>query len=366
MLGRRHRLDEAQSFVKRVHSAIALAALVGCGGVAADSKAPPKTDEQYRTEAVVAMRDALRIDIDALVKAATTLQAAAPLPDDRGWDPALDAQAIVTMRQAWFRARSAWEHIEGAVAPLFPELATSLDSRYEELLAPLAPGGDAYLFDEQGVTGMDAVERVLYADVIPARIVTYETTLPGYQPARYPATEAEARDFRNRLCGKLVQDATLLAQEWSQKDLDVQLAFGGLVSLVAEQGEEIERAAQGAEESRYSQKSMEALRDNLEGTEAISGLYREWLLSKVGGADIDEKITSGMRHLEDQYAGVAGQSLPEAPTSWNTAAPSPQDLATPFGQLYQAVSGEVDPARAGTLTWHMLDEARILGIAAKK
>ena len=336
------------------------------GGVSSTPAAPPKTDAQYREDATASMRDALLVDVQVVVHAATALQAAAPVVDDRGWDPAADASAIVAMRASWFRARSAYEHIEGAIAPLFPEVSAALDSRYEELLAPLGATGDPYLFDDKGVTGLDAIERILYADTTPARVLAYENTLPGYKAAAFPATEAEARDFKNKLCQKLIDDATSLVTRWTVENVNVQLAFGGLVSLVAEQSEELERAAEGAEESRYSQKSMEALRANLEGTESISGLFREWLLSKEGGSEIDQKIGDGLRQVEVQYAGIDGQKIPEPPATWTSGAPSPQDLATPFGVLYQTVSAEVDPTRAGTVTWQMLREATLLGIPSQR
>jgi hypothetical protein len=144
--------------------------------------------------------------------------------------------------------------------------------------------------------------------------------------------------------------------------LDVQVAFGGLVDLVAEQTEELARASDGTEESRYSQRSMDALRANLDGTEAISGLFSDWLLSKSGGADIDQKVTDGIQRLQARYASVDGQAIPQPPPTWSATATSPQDLATPFGQLYKSVSAEVDPTRAGTATWEMLREADLLGI----
>lgn len=145
-----------------------------------------------------------------------------------------------------------------------------------------------------------------------------------------------------------------------------QIAFGGLVSLVAEQTEELERAAQGSEESRYSQKSMEALRANLDGTESISGLFGDWLLSKSGGADVNQKVIDGIHALQTRYATVDGQAIPQPPVTWNAASSSPRDLATPFGQLYQSVSAEVDPARSGSVTWEMLREADLLGIPTRR
>ena len=190
----------------------ALVAAVGCGGGVSSGEAAPKSDAQYRAEVAAAMSDALTIDLEQMVKAATELHDLAPTVDDRGWDPQLDAGAIVRMRAAWFRARSAYEHIEGAIAPLFPEIDAALDARYEEAL-PRGGGGDPYLFDDQGVVGMDAIERILYADSIPARVVTYESALPGYRPAAFPGNERESRDFKTLLSKKLIDDATLLLQK---------------------------------------------------------------------------------------------------------------------------------------------------------
>jgi iron uptake system component EfeO len=365
MLGGRDARARTQYVIKRCLIAwLAMAALACGGGVSPGPTVAPKSDAEYRAETATAMHDALVVDLGQVVKAVTELQAAAPLVDDRGWDEAADAAAITTMRAAWFRARNAYEHVEGAIAPLFPDLSNALDSRYEDQLATLGAAGDPYLFDDKGVRGLDAVERILYADATPAHVVAFERALVGYHAAAFPANEAEARDFKHRLCQKLVDDATALAARWNAEPIDVRLAFGGLVSLVTEQSEELERAAEGAEESRYSQKSMEALRANLEGTEAISGLFREWLVGKSGGSDLDQKIIDGLHQIEAQYAAVDGLAIPQPPATWNSSSPSPQDLATPFGQLYTAVSAEVDPNRAGTLPWQMLREADLLGISS--
>src|SRR4051812_7483215 len=80
----------------------------------------PKTDAQWKQEIVTGMHDALLAGMKDLQKAAVELQSAAPI--GRGWNAQQDAEAIRLMKATWVRARAAYEHIEGAVAPLFPEI----------------------------------------------------------------------------------------------------------------------------------------------------------------------------------------------------------------------------------------------------
>src|SRR6185503_9368732 len=112
---------------------------------------PMMTDEQYRDAAVQGMHDLLLTDIKTMVKAATDLKNAAPTPPNRGWDATLDAQAIAAMKAAWIEARAGYEHSEGALAPLFPNIDNAIDARYDDFLTQLAAqGGDKALFDDAG------------------------------------------------------------------------------------------------------------------------------------------------------------------------------------------------------------------------
>ena len=334
------------------------------GGTPAPEAGAGLTDAEQRAKAVQAMHDALLVDVQALSQAVSDLKDAAPTPADRGWDKTLDAAAIASMRAAWVRARTAYEHIEGALAPLFPDIDTSIDARYDDFLTNLGAAGDAYLFDDQGVIGMHAVERVLYADVIPARVVTFEMSLPGYVAAAMPATSQEAADFKNKLCAKLIADTKTLLGEWTPAKIDVAIAYSGLVSLVTEQREKVVKASTSEEESRYSQRTMTDLRDNLAGTKTAYAVFQPWLLAKTnGGADLDRDILAGFGRLDAAYSQVQGEAIPAPPATWSAEAPSAADLMTPFGQLYASVTAQVDRTKTDSVVSKLDTAGTLLGFA---
>jgi iron uptake system component EfeO len=343
-------------------SALPLALLACSPAPEAPGDAPAKTDAEYRDEAVRGLHDAYLADLQTLTSAVQDLRDTAPTPADRGWDPAADAAAIARMRADWVRARTAYEHIEGALAPLFPDIDTSIDARYDDFMTLLeAQGGDPDLFDGTGVTGLHAVERIVYADVTPARVVAFERTLPGYVPAAFPRTAAQAAELRDQLCAKLVADAEELSSQWTPADIDEAIAFQGLISLMGEQREKVDKAASNEEESRYSQRTMADLRDNLAGTRAAYAFFRPWIASKPGGEAIDAAIQEGFTELEGAYAKVEGDSIPEPPATWSAESPAPADLETPFGQLYTTVRRAVDAASPDSVVSQMNDAADLLG-----
>ena len=315
------------------------------------------------------MHDALLVDIQALGLAAQELQKLAPSPPHRGWDPVLDAPAILAMGETWVRARTAYEHVEGALAPLFPDLDFSLDARYDGFMTQLeAQGGDKDLFDDQGVTGLHAVERILYSDVTPQRVIDFEHALPGYVPAAFPATAQEAAEFKTRLCEKLVTDAKELEAQWTPANINVAIAFQGLISLVREQREKVQKASSNEEESRYSQRTMADLRGNLTGSKMVYALFQPWLTSKSSPSDpakdgktIDAQILQGLAALEGAYGAVKGDAIPAPPATWSAEMPSASDLEAPFGRLYTVVQDAVNPARGGSVVAQLNDAAGVLG-----
>ena len=357
-------------FVRAV-SLAAFVALAACSSSSSSSNGttggsdagPVLTDAQYQTQAVNGMHDVLLKDINDLLTAAQAIQAAAP-SNLAGWSD--DAQ-ITNMKNAWVQARAAYEHSEGAIAPLLPDIDVAIDARYDDFLATLGPTGDQNLFDDQGVTGMHGIERIVYAPVTPQAVIQFESTLPGYVAASFPTTEQQASDFKNKLCAKLVSDVTTLQQHWTPATINVAIAYQGLVSLMNEQREKVNKAASSEEESRYSQHTMVDLRDNLDGTKAVYAVFQPWIVSKTNsdktkdGPTIDGKVQDGFAKLATAYAQIQGDAFPPVPATWSSENPSASDLQTPFGQLYSNVQAAVDPTTDGSVVFEMNAGASLLG-----
>ncbi|MEO7111221.1 MAG: imelysin family protein [Polyangiaceae bacterium] len=320
------------------------------------------TDAQYQAQVLQGMHDSLLTDISSLLTAANAIQAAAP-PTLAGWQ---DPAQVTALKNAWIPARSAYEHSEGAIAPLFPDVDTSIDARYDDFLSELGPAGDTYLFDDVGVTGMHAMERIIYQPN-PQAVITFEATLPGYAASAAPSSDQQAADFKNKLAGKLISDVTALQSRWTPVNLNVAIAYQGLVALMNEQKEKVNKAASSEEESRYSSRTMVDLRDNLDGTKTIYALFEPWVLSKTNtdptkdGPTIDAKIQAGFVKLAAAYAQISGDAFPTVPSTWSSESPSAADLQTPFGQLYTNVLAAVDPNTDGTIVFEMNAVATLLG-----
>src|SRR5262249_25187867 len=161
----------------------------------------PKTPPQ--DQALLDVKSYIQTNLDALHTAVVDLQNDAPAPDADGWNATSDAAAVQKMKTDWTRARIAYEHIEGAIAVLFPALHVHCpehdlhtDDRYDGFIAT---GPDDNLFDDEGVTGIHAAERILWSDSIPQRVMDFEKGLPYYQPAAFPANENQAREFKEKL-----------------------------------------------------------------------------------------------------------------------------------------------------------------------
>jgi len=332
-------------------SAAVAASLLACSDDA-------KSDADFKAEVVAAMHDSIGADLANLVQAAKDLQAAAPTHQ---WDNTADATAIAAMKDAWKRTRVAYEHVEGATAPIFGDLDFTMDARYDDQLIPLIPEGDQDLFDDQGVTGMHAIERILYAPGIRDTVLDFEEPLPGYKAADYPTNETEALAFKTKLAQKLIDDAQSLLDNWQPNMIDVAFAFQGLVGLMNEQGEKVDLAATGEEESRYADLTMFDLRNNLEGTTKIYGLFRAWIQSKPALVDADTKVVARLDALKALYTQTTSDSIPAVPESWSADQPTTADLATPFGTLWSSVRADVDPDTNTSIVFQMHLIADALG-----
>jgi iron uptake system component EfeO len=341
---------------------LALSSLVGCSSDGSASSEPTPAS------VVSAMHDSLLADLKDLQAAATAMQAAAPAPAGRGWDATQDAGAIQATRAAWKKARTAYEHTEGALAPIFPDIDVSIDFRYDDYLAEL-PDGDPDPFDDQGVIGLHGAERILYADAMPENVVAFESTLTGYQPAAFPATADQAASFKNLLFGKIISDANALEAGWDQsKNINLNEAFQGLVSLMNEQREKVNKASTSEEESRYSRRTMTDIRDNLEGTRKIYALFKPYLRSKTNAANptldgptLDLAIEAGFAKLDQLYARVDGEAIPTPPATWSSESPSAADLDSDFGKLYTGIQAAVSMDSEDSVVVNMNHAATAMG-----
>ena len=345
---------------KLVLLALALSTLplVACGG---DDGS--KSDTEFKADVTKGMHDSIGLELANLKTAAEALQAAAPT---HRWDATTDAAAITAMKAAWKDTRVAYEHVEGATAPLFGSFDNSMDARYDDFLDGNAggagSGGDPTPFDSTGITGMHAIERILFSAAIPANVTTYESHLTGYAVASFPTTDADAMTFKTGICQRLIDDAGMLHDQWVTANIDIGASYQGLVALMNEQKEKVDKASLGEEESRYSQITLFDLRNNLAGTKAIYQNFRPWVAARTDVNDQDSMIEVGFTHLEADYNSDPGDSLPPVPATWSSDTPTPTDLATPFGTLWQSVHAAVNPGSAGSVVFEMNAVAMALGL----
>lgn len=299
-------------------------------------------------------------ELDGLVAAAEALQAAAPDADADGWNPTDDAEAVDAMREAWGDARDAYERVEGAIAVLFPNLDVSTDERYDGFIEEVT---DDDPFDAEGVTGMHAIERILWADSHPQRVIDFEAELPGYAPAAFPSNEAEAAAFTDELCQRLVDDVTRMRDDFEPLALDPATAFRGVIGSMEEQLEKVTLAATAEDESRYAQRTLDDMRANLEGGRESYAAFQAWV-REAAGEDTDAEILAGFELVADAYAEYSGSAIPEVPAGFDPDDPSEEHLATTYGQLWQLLSEQADPASAASLVGNMLEAADSMGIPA--
>jgi iron uptake system component EfeO len=320
-----------------------------------------KTDLEYQADVVVSIHDWIGEDLAALERAAHRLQAAAP---SRAWKAeADDAVAIAEMREEWKNARTAYEHIEGALAALVPASDVVLDGRYEDAATRLA-GGDGYAFDARGFIGMHAIERILFSPHVRPEVLAFERTLPEYRAPAYPATDDEAISFKTVLVGRFVDDVVALRKHWEPAGIDAGAAYLGLMGLMSEQKEKVNLAVMGKEESRYANITLFDLRSNVDGTKQVYGMFRAWIMSKAAAEGPDAKVLVKLAELADAYATLASDALPEAPPDWMAPQPTDENLATPFGSLWKTVHESVDPKLHGSMVFEMNQVAAVLGLPA--
>ncbi len=325
--------------------------LSACG-----SGTPDEAELEQR--ALSGVKKDVQTELDNLHAAAVALQAAAPAPDADGWNAQADPAAVAAMKTEWAKARVAYERVEGAIAVLFPNLDVSTDERYDGFLEA---GGDDDLFDGEGVTGIHAIERILWADSIPPEVLAFEESLPGYRAAAFPATQAEAEAFKNELAARLVDDTQTMVDGFAPLALDPATAYRGVIGSMEEQVEKVSLASTGESESRYANHTLADMRANLEGATIIYARFSAWLDSK-GGADLDMQIEAAFAEVQAEYASHSGDAIPPVPASWNPDDPSEADLATDYGKLWTLLSDTTDSTNPGSLVSLMSRGGDLLGI----
>jgi iron uptake system component EfeO len=347
----------------RPYARLAVALLVALLGAACGDSGNQLAidDAKHEKDAVITVKMFIQKSLDDLAMAAVAIEAKAPAPDADGWSATADKAAVDAMKAEWKNARRAYESVEGAIAVLFPGLDVSTDARYD---AFIATSRDDDPFDDSGVTGVHAIERILWSDQIPAKVVAFEAALPNYSKPAFPASAAEATAFKEKLCHRLTLETQEMATRFKALALDAPSAYRGVIGSAHEQVEKIGKAATGEEESRYAQFTLADMRANIAAARTTYDAFEPWLATKKGGTELDAKIKESFGKLTASYDKLPGDALPDVPEGWTSDNPSAAALATPFGELYKVIQFESDPKKEGSLVFEMNTSASLLGVKA--
>ena len=230
------------------------------------------------------------------------------------------------MKDAWQRARIAYEHVEGATAPIFPDLDFTMDARYDDFLAKLGPSGDHDLFDDQGVTGMHAIERILYARRRSAHeVIDFEKTLPGYKAAAFPTNDDRGDGVQDQARAEADRRRDAAPRPSGQPAaIDIGAAFQGLVGLMNEQKEKVNLAATGEEESRYAQhhavRPAQQPRRHAQDLRAVPPWIQHEARRRRGRRARSRPQLADARRRSTP--ANTGDALPAVPDDWSSDAPT--------------------------------------------
>src|SRR6188768_770676 len=95
---------------RRTPGALPLVACLAFAGTHC-SQAKSSDDERERAAVQRAMKKFIGDELARWLDASRGIADSAPLPKDRGWDAALDRDAIAAMKGHWARGRAAYERI---------------------------------------------------------------------------------------------------------------------------------------------------------------------------------------------------------------------------------------------------------------
>jgi iron uptake system component EfeO len=201
----------------------------------------------------------------------------------------------------------------------------------------------------------------LWAGEHPKNVVDFEKAIDGYKEAAFPKNKQEASDFKSKLAKRLVDDVEQMRDEFEPLALNAPTAFWGMIGSMNEQLEKVSLAASAEDESRYAQRTLDDMRANLEGAEAVYGAFRSWVLADSGD-DVDEQIQAGFESIHDAYDANKGPAIPAPPDGFDPDEPSEAHLATPYGKLYELLVHETDIKEKDSLISLMSGAANDMGI----
>ena len=327
----------------RACAALLWSAVVGAAGCGGEGAAPTPPAPADRVTGDV--KSYLEARLEELAAASASVCASAPAPDADGWSAASDADAVRRMRAAWRAARAAYERLEGSLALLFPQLDRAIDGRFEQHAREHT---DRAPFDGGGFVGLHAIERILWADAVRPEVAAFERALPGYVEPATPSDTAEARAFREGLCGRLLRDVATVRRQLAPLALDLPTAWHGLPASIEEQAEKVELRAEGRDESRYSRTTLADVRANLAGGRAILARFGPLLDAREDTRALRARIARGFDDLDRGYRELGGDALPEVPRGFDPDAAS-AGPPTPFGRLSALLARASDPDADGSL-----------------
>lgn len=338
-------------------AALGMVLLAACN---ADGNRAILADEALDEQTVTAANALIQRRFDDFAAAAEALHDAVPAADPDGWNAKDDASAVEAMRAAWLKARAAYTAVEVPASTLFPELHRRLDSDYDDLIVD---SPDTFLFDEHGVRGLQAVERILWSDAIPANVLAHESALPNYVAAGFPRSDDDAKEALE-LFEALAADADALRDGFRATTIDAATAYSTTTLSLQEQLGQLDEAAKGEAKSRYAGVSLANLRVDLAATEATYAVFRPWILAKPGGAHTDDEVAGAFVRLKAVYDAAPGDDLPLPPPGWRGLDPSDDLIDSPFGKLFAAARDEADASVDGALCFEMVEAAGLLGVTA--
>lgn len=299
----------------------------GCG-----SQDPSGSDD-----VAISFRGYFRTHLVALSDALENL--AVHAPRDRAWNAQADPALVERMRTAWKAAHRAAVAVTEPLSELFPQ-AGRMDSNWDREIDRVQR--DENPFDDIGVTGLHAIERILWADVVSEMVLTVERRHEGYAMARTPATAKEAADYATQLVGGLHRDAQALAEASSVPGYDlgfaekaVKLQARALLRMVIVGGEP------GRSESRYSDTSTDALVDQLGALAGTWKILRAALRRQGVPVGSFQVADAGLERVHAAVAAIGPGPIPARPEGFNPFHPTQEDRESAFGRLYFSVEAEI-------------------------